>query len=82
MSYFFDDVILPCLLFVGLIAAVLGGIFALVVAVDYLDCQGFNKGTGIETRWHWGCYAKVDDQWVPKQYAFGSAHEVRIKDKR
>jgi hypothetical protein len=24
----------------------------------------------------------VDDQWVPKQYAFGSAHEVRIKDKR
>lgn len=55
---------------------------SLVAGVDYLNCRGFQSGTGIETRYEWGCYAKVGDKWVPKAYAFGDAHELRIKDAR
>lgn len=58
---------------------VFAGLFAVIVGVDWLDCRGFARGTGIETRWEWGCYASVDGKWVPKKYAFGDAHEVRVK---
>lgn len=54
----------------------LAGIFA---GIDYISCRGFANGTGIETRWEWGCYARMDGKWVPKEYVFGSAHEVRLK---
>jgi hypothetical protein len=58
-------------------------VFAFIVtawaSVDYLDCSGFERGTGIKTRWSFGCYAEVNGKWVPKQYAFGDAHEVRVK---
>ncbi len=49
------------------------------VGVNYLDCRGFQSGTGIPTKWEWGCYAQVDGRWVPKDYAFGDAHELRHK---
>jgi hypothetical protein len=58
------------------------GVLSMVAGTDYLDCRGFQTGTGIETKWEWGCYAKVDGQWVPKQYVFGKANEIRLKDKR
>lgn len=58
------------------------GVFGLIVGVDYLDCRGFAKGTGIETKWTWGCYAKIDGVWVPKSYVFGKANELRIKEKK
>jgi hypothetical protein len=64
--------------FVGVFFLLLG-LFGIVVGADYLDCKGFHRGTGIETRWEWGCYAKVNGQWVPKKYAFGDAHELRVK---
>lgn len=54
----------------------------LIAGLDYLDCRGFHQGTGIETRWSWGCYAKVEGQWVPKDYAFGKVNELRLKDKK
>ena len=59
--------------------AVILGIEGMVCTVDYLDCRGFRNGTGIETKWEWGCYAKVGERWVPKKYVFGDANELRIK---
>lgn len=64
--------------FVGILA-VTGLFVGLVASVDYLDCRGFERGTGVETRWTWGCYAQVDGQWVPKKYVFGEAAELRVK---
>lgn len=76
---FFMEVMLP----VAVIALVfLGAICGLIVTVSYLDCSGFRDGTGIETRWAWGCYVKHEDQWVPKDYYFGKVLEHRIEDKR
>ena len=72
----FMEFFVPLLLMLGVLLILLVGVF---VSVDYLDCRGFNKGTGIETKWSWGCYANVDGKWVPKAYAFGNAHEVRVK---
>ena len=51
-----------------------------VTGVDYLNCSGLQTGTGIPTRWSWGCYAQVNGRWVPSKYVFGDAHELRIKD--
>jgi hypothetical protein len=75
MYGFYEDIVMPLLVIGGLLLALLLGIAAFIAAWDYADCKGFNKGTGIETRWWWGCYANVD-------YAFGKAHELRLKDKR
>ena len=61
------------------IAVIFGGIFGLYATVDYMACRGFAKGTGMETRWEWGCYAKVDGKWVPKEFVFGNAHDLRVK---
>lgn len=70
---------------IAFVALIFGGIVwcvaCLVAALDYADCRGFQSGTGIETKWRWGCYAKVDGQWVPKAYAFGDVNELRIKAK-
>lgn len=74
----FMEIFVPLMLF--LVVFILS-IVALVATVDYLDCRGFETGTGIETKWAWGCYANVGGQWVPKKYAFGDAHELRIKEK-
>lgn len=53
----------------------------LAVGLEMLDCSGFARGTGYETRWAWGCYAKVGNEWVPKDYVFGKAQELRLKAK-
>jgi len=79
MNDFYEDVIVPFLL-IALVAACIFFIIAVSVGIDYLDCRGFQKGTGIETRYEWGCYANVDGRWVPKEYAFGNANEFRIKE--
>ena len=77
MRYLIEDV-LPPFLFV---LAVLMLAFGILSGGDYLSCRGFQQGTGIETRWFWSCYAKMDGVWVPKDYVFGSAKELRLKDK-
>lgn len=82
MRDFYEDVVIPCFFIFGGLA-VLAGLFTVFIAAwDYTDCKGFNKGTGIETRWWWGCYANVEGQWVPKDYAFGKVNELRLKEKK
>ena len=67
------------------VAAIVAAVFllsiGLVGGINYLDCRGFQNGTGIETRWSWSCYAKMDGAWVPKDYVFGAVKELRLKDK-
>jgi len=67
----------------GCIFAFMAGAAILItgvwVAIDYTQCRGFQQGTGIETKWTWGCYAKVGERWVPAQYVFGDAKELRLK---
>lgn len=76
---FMREFVLP---FCGFIVAILFGIIGVGAAFGYLDCNGFGAATGLATRWNFsGCYAKVDNQWVPKQYVFGNAEELRIKAK-
>jgi hypothetical protein len=59
--------------------SVLGSAFALA---DYIKCSGFERSTGITTLWNFGCYANVDGKWVPQEYVYGNAHELRKgKDK-
>ncbi len=83
MRDFCDEVMIPILLIVALSAGVFGGIALFIAGWDYLDCQGFGKSTGIETRWWWGCYAKADGEWMPKSYVYGGTPtEIRLKDKR
>jgi len=66
---------------VTVLAVALVGVFGIICVVDYTTCKGFAT-TGYETRWHFGCYAKVDGTWMPKEYVYGSAQEIRIKDKQ
>ncbi len=83
MRDFIDDVAIPLFVIAALCGAVFVGIGAIVVGWDYLDCKGFGKSTGIETRWWWGCYAKADGEWMPKSYVYGDrVNEIRLKDKR
>jgi hypothetical protein len=63
----------------GFIVAVAAVLIGGALGASYLDCRGFGKTTGIETQWNWGCYAKVNGEWVPKDYVFGDAHELRGK---
>lgn len=74
-----DDVLVPVFVTVGLLLIAAIFIIGVAFGLDYADCRGFESGTGIKTKWAWSCYAEVDGKWVPKQYAFGEAHEVRVK---
>lgn len=67
-------ILLGSLVLVALVAG-------LITGIDYLECRGF-AAVGHETRYEWGCYAKVGDEWVPKSYVYGKANELRIKEKR
>lgn len=55
--------------------------FGMFSLSDAVNCWAFSNATGYETKWRLTCYAKVDNKWVPKQYVFGNAHELRIKEK-
>lgn len=63
--------------------AILGVVMSLmaggVAVTDYAMCKGFGASVGTETRWNFGCYVKKGYQWVPKEYYFGDAHELRVK---
>jgi hypothetical protein len=59
-------------------------IFCVIFGLDYIgksiDCGGFERATGIETRMAgFSCYAKVDGKFVPAAFVFGKARELRIK---
>lgn len=45
--------------------------------VDYAACRGLEANTGVETKWRFGCYAHIDDRWVPSEHVFGDAQELR-----
>lgn len=62
----------------GALGAVFTVMFGIAYVMDSLSCAGFQKGTGYETRYNLGCYANVDGKWVPKEYVFGNANEIRI----
>jgi hypothetical protein len=64
------------LLFVISIFAFIG---VLTISISYASCKGFESGTGIETKWKFGCYANVDGNWIPADYVFGDVNELRIK---
>jgi hypothetical protein len=75
---FFTECALPLFAaFLAVLLLTLGFGFGLT----YLDCMGFGAGTGMKTRFAWGCYVETKDGWVPKEYAFGAAHEVRLRNK-
>lgn len=82
MSDFWDflcEFILPFGIVMGIIAG--GG--GIIYTADRIDCSGFETATGTKTEYHgFTCYAQVQGQWVPKQYVFGDAHEVRLKAKQ
>jgi len=70
---------LPIAVMVGMI---FGFIALVVIGGDYATCKGFEAATGYETKYSFGCYAKVEDKWVPSQFVFGDAHELRKKEDR
>ena len=78
MDDFFEDLrfLSVFLLFIFGVVVFIGG---LVVSVNYASCKGFESGTGIETKWKFGCYANVDGNWLPAEYVFGDVNELRIK---
>lgn len=51
-----------------------------MILTNVAICHGF-QSTGYETKFDWGCYAKVDGKWVPADYVFGKANELRLKAK-
>ena len=72
------EFVFQILLMLAIIFATMGGV---VYFCESSSCTGFGRTTGYEVRYDWACYVKVDDKWMPKQYVFGDAHEVRMKNK-
>lgn len=62
---------------VGIVFAIIGAGLALGFALDAVHCAGFGRATGHETRYHLACYVKVGDRWVPLDYVYGNAVELR-----
>jgi hypothetical protein len=64
------------------IAIIVGGLSilaAFLFTMDYYQCQGFSNATGRSVRYSWGCYVEVQGEYVPKEYVYGKAHELRHK---
>ena len=78
MDDFFEDIkfLSVFLIFVFSIFAFIG---VLAISISYASCKGFESGTGIETKWKFGCYANVNGEWLPAEYVFGDVNELRIK---
>jgi len=64
----------------GALLLILGFVTGVLCAHEYVMCTGLERATGIETRYDWACYAKVDGKWVPANYVWGDAHEMRVKE--
>lgn len=66
-----------------MLTLVIGGIFGIAYMLDKTQCDGFSSATGYETKYRGlNCYAKYNGQWVPKEYVFGKALEVRKGDQK
>lgn len=75
---FFKEVFVP--VFAALVVVVALAI-GLVAGINFIHCTGFESGTGIKTKWRFGCYAFHDGKWMPSDHVFGNANELRIKNK-
>lgn len=77
MNSFISEVLLPTVL----IAIVcFGSVIGMAWLVTYIHCSSFAEGTGYPTKQvKLSCYAQVDGKWVPKNYVFGRANEIRIQ---
>jgi hypothetical protein len=82
MRDFIEDVVLPIVAGVVAMVLIICVICFIWYVTSYFDCKGFAKGTGYQTKFEWGCYANVNGKWMPQQYVYGSAHELRMKDKK
>ncbi len=64
------------------IVAICGGFMAIVLSVlygvDRYDCAAFEQATGVETKYEFGCYAKQNGKWVPKEYVFGKKIKAEV----
>lgn len=80
MSYFLEEFLeifgMVLLLCAIVVAVALGTFFS----VDAYQCHGMGRATGLETRWDGACFVHTKDGWVPSKFAFGDAHELRIKE--
>lgn len=46
---------------------------------EIIECYGFEDATKIETKMEgFTCYAHVDGKWIPKDFVYGSAHDIRM----
>jgi hypothetical protein len=64
------------------VVAIVGGVmtivFALIYGFDRYDCAAFERATGVETKYEFGCYAKQNGKWVPKEYVFGKKVKAEV----
>lgn len=63
--------------FTALIVCVGVSFFSLFWFVESSKCAAFGRATGYETKFDWDCYAKVDGKFVPREFVFGRAIELR-----
>lgn len=73
-----EDFKLLCFL-AGFVLVVIGLFGLLLYGLHWANCKSFEV-TGNEVKFSYGnCYVKVDNNWVPKEFVFGKAQELRIK---
>ena len=66
--------------FVVLVAAIAGIAFGAAKVLGEMKCSSF-EATGYQTElFGLTCYAKVDGKFVPVEYVFGDAVELRTKN--
>jgi hypothetical protein len=69
-------------LLIPIFIILVGGMVFFVVlfmGIDYATCKGFGAATETSVRYSFGCYVEVDGKFVPREYVYGNAHELRHK---
>ena len=81
MRYFFDDVVLPILVILGVLAFFLGSIFAIGSVWEFKSCANLQELTGRHTEWRLfgGCYVSHEGEMLP--YDRWKLLDVRIKER-
>lgn len=79
MSYETREFLVMLSVIAGVFLVILGSTFSMMFGASYIDCRSFGQVTGHNVRYAWGCYVEVDGKFVPREYVYGSAHELRHK---